>query len=262
LNNLIYLKIGGSVFTDKNRPRSLHAEVLRQLAREIVAAHDAGGFSLLLGHGAGSWGHIPARKYRAVDGVHPRHGWRAFHLIRREMAELNLRFLEICAEADLHPVTLQPSALATARGGRLESLVVKNLELLLEQGQVPLLHGDIVPDRERGFTIISTEELFSLAARELSFREMIMISDVPGVLDRSGRIIERINGGNLEAVRALLSGSGGVDVTGGMRHKVEQLWALVSRTDGRARIVGPPRYPGELSEMLLGRGGYGTVIEA
>ena len=57
-------------------------------------------------------------------------------------------------------------------------------------------------------------------------------------------------------------GSHGVDVTGGMRAKVELIWRLVEATPGLAvQLIGPQ--PGLLERSLLNEAaGEGTLITA
>ena len=59
---LIFLKLGGSLLTDKTRPQALRPDVLGRLAGEIAAALAARpALWLLIGHGSGSFGHVAAR---------------------------------------------------------------------------------------------------------------------------------------------------------------------------------------------------------
>jgi len=66
LGELIFLKLGGSLITEKSVRETVRREVIERAAREVKEALEEGSFGLLLGHGSGSFGHYPARKY----GVH------------------------------------------------------------------------------------------------------------------------------------------------------------------------------------------------
>ena len=61
---MLLVKLGGSVLTDKGRLRSPRRTAIRRLARELAAARAP----LLVVHGAGSYGHILARKHRLNEG--------------------------------------------------------------------------------------------------------------------------------------------------------------------------------------------------
>ncbi len=73
---LVFLKLGGSLITDKKRPHTPRMDVIRRLAREIAAARNIRpDLQLVLGHGSGSFGHIPAEKYGTHQGVKSPSEW-------------------------------------------------------------------------------------------------------------------------------------------------------------------------------------------
>jgi isopentenyl phosphate kinase len=124
-----------------------------------------------------------------------------------------------------------------------------------------LLHGDIIPDSKRGFTIASTEALLEALSRRIRFDRIVMVSDTDGVLGRGGATLPRINGGNIKKLFGMIGGSGSPDVTGGMRKKVEKLSALVrGGRAGSARILRCSANGRNLYEAILGTGGGGTLF--
>jgi isopentenyl phosphate kinase (EC 2.7.4.-) len=60
---MFFLKLGGSLITDKTRENAPRLDVIRRLAREISGALATAPPKLVLGHGSGSFGHAAARKY-------------------------------------------------------------------------------------------------------------------------------------------------------------------------------------------------------
>lgn len=259
----VFVKLGGSFITRKSEADSLKEASVVLAARALRKALDERPVSLVLGHGAGSYGHILAVKYGAVQGVHRRHGWEALYRIRESMTAMNLRFVRCCGKGGLSPVTVSPFAVAQARDGKVRRLDVGNIRDLLAHGQIPLLHGDAIPDTERGFTIASTEALLTALSGHMRFDRVVMVSDTEGVLDGDGRTIARIDRRNIRAVERFLGGSGSPDVTGGMRKKVEGLFSLVKSGRVReARIIRCEGRPRNLTEAVLGKGGGGTTIRA
>ena len=76
LGELVFVKLGGSVITDKLRPSTAQPDVIRQLAGELKAALVASpDLRVLLGHGSGSFGHIPAQEHRVRQGIPPGADW-------------------------------------------------------------------------------------------------------------------------------------------------------------------------------------------
>ncbi|MFN3331018.1 MAG: uridylate kinase, partial [Caldilinea sp.] len=66
---LVFLKLGGSLITDKRKAETPRLDVIARLAQEIAAAQqDDPALRLVIGHGSGSFGHIYGRKYGTRDG--------------------------------------------------------------------------------------------------------------------------------------------------------------------------------------------------
>ncbi|HNT73271.1 MAG TPA: uridylate kinase, partial [Methanothrix sp.] len=61
------LKVGGSVLTDKTRLESARIEEIGRIAAEIAGC----GPGLILVHGAGSFGHFHAERYRLAERFDP-----------------------------------------------------------------------------------------------------------------------------------------------------------------------------------------------
>jgi isopentenyl phosphate kinase len=59
---LVFLKLGGSLITDKNQAHTARLDVLERMAFEIAAARAQDqDLKIVLGHGSGSFGHyLPA----------------------------------------------------------------------------------------------------------------------------------------------------------------------------------------------------------
>jgi isopentenyl phosphate kinase len=258
----LFIKIGGSFLTDKTKVDSLNEDRVRTIAQAISLARQEKEFQLVLGHGAGAYGHIQAKQLTAQQGIHPEFGWQAFYRIRKDMAMMNARFLQLCNEQDLFPITIQPSAIITALGGEIISIHTRVIRKLLDYQQIPLIHGDIVVDEKQGFTIASTEELLTALAQTIHFDRVVMISDVPGVLDGDGRVIPIINYENRTHIMAHLNGSQGIDVTGGMKSKVEQLFALIDARHFPTAVITTCNGDDSqsLAAALIGKNHSGTII--
>ena len=70
MSDLIFLKLGGSLLTDKTSEETLRPDVLDRLASEICQALALDRcIPLLLGHGSGSFGHVAAAKHGTRKGV-------------------------------------------------------------------------------------------------------------------------------------------------------------------------------------------------
>ncbi len=75
----VYLKLGGSLITDKTRAETPRPARIRALAREIrEALSQRPEMRLLLGHGSGSFGHVVGRMYRLREGIREARGWEGY----------------------------------------------------------------------------------------------------------------------------------------------------------------------------------------
>jgi isopentenyl phosphate kinase len=145
----------------------------------------------------------------------------------------------------------------------------------LDQGLVPLVYGDVALDSVRGGTIISTEEIFAWLAKHLRPRRIILAGVVPGVylsprtsaeqtiLRDSSDILNVITPNSAKSLFAVLGGSHGTDVTGGMQAKVLVMCNLVEALSTVSVRVVSGEQPGLLTELLLNPDmKTGTLIQA
>jgi isopentenyl phosphate kinase len=261
---LIFLKLGGSLITDKSVPRTPRLEVLRRLVQEIAEARGANpALSLLLGHGSGSFGHVPARQYGTRQGVRTSEQWRGFAEVWREANALNRLVVDALYEAGLPVVSFPPSASVTARDGQVAAWDITPLRAALEAGLLPVVQGDVIFDTIRGGAILSTEEIFEHLARHLHPARLLLAGIEPGVWKihppLSDMIYSEITPENLAEVLPALGGSQTTDVTGGMASKVGQMLALVQALPGLEVLIFSGLKPGLVREALLG-GMEGTKI--
>ncbi len=69
MQELVFLKLGGSLITDKTQPYTARLDELADLAAQIKhALQTRPNLLLVLGHGSGSFGHTAAKKYGTRDG--------------------------------------------------------------------------------------------------------------------------------------------------------------------------------------------------
>lgn len=223
-----FLKLGGSLITDKTRPAWPQLDVLQRLAQEVSAAlGQRPEMQLLIGHGSGSFGHFAAKPYNTREGVSGRAQWRGYAEVSAAAARLNRLVTDTFLSAGVPVLSLQPSASARCRDGVLQYLDLAPVQSALEAGLVPLVYGDVALDTVRSGTIISTEEILSFLAHPLQPERIILLGAVAGVLDAAGQVIPHIRPRQFEEIAAQLGGSHGVDVTGGMLSKVASMVDLV-----------------------------------
>jgi isopentenyl phosphate kinase len=257
---LILLKLGGSLITDKQVENAYRADTMERIAVEIAQAlaQDLS-LQLILGHGSGSFGHFAAKKHHTVHSVATPEGWRGFAEVAAAAAELNHLVLRSLRRQGVPAMKFQPSASAQVENGQLLTLATLPIQLAVKNGIVPLVHGDVAFDSVRGGTIISTETIFFLLAQKLPVKRVILLGEVEGVYDQRGVVIPEITPQSLSSVEAMLGGSSGVDVTGGMETKVRDMVALVQHVPDLTIQIADGRHEGLITRILLGESS-GTTI--
>ena len=239
MGDLVFLKLGGSLLTDKARPRALRAEALSRIAGEISAALAfRPELRLLIGQGGGSFAHTVAEQYGTRNGVVSPEDWRGYAATARAAAELNRIVLESLASAGIPVLPVQPSASALCRDGELRALDERPIRTALANDLVPLVYGDVALDEVRGGTIVSTEQIFRWLAPRLSPARVLLVGEVAGVLTADpasdalsgGEVVPEITPISLRSLGRALGGARGVDVTGGMLAKVSEMIVLIEAT--------------------------------
>ncbi len=256
---LVFLKLGGSLITDKTQVEAVQGEVLRRVAAEVARARcDAPHLRLLLAHGSGSFGHVAARRHGTRAGVQGEQGWLGFAQVADAAARLNRLVVAAFLEAGVPAWSVQPSAGVLCQDGVLVAWTGPQIELALARGLTPLVFGDAVLDSVRGGAIASTEELFAWLAPRLRPARIVLAGTVDGVyssdplLDPTAALWPEITPQNLASLQASLGGSHGVDVTGGMVSKVTEMCQLAASQPGlEVRLVSGLR-PDAIYRALLG----------
>jgi isopentenyl phosphate kinase len=243
VSELIFLKLGGSLLTDKARPRALRKEVLKRIASEIYEAFASRpGLQLLIGHGGGSFAHTVADQHATRNGVASSGEWLGYAATARAAAELDWIVASALAEANIPVLPVQPSASANCRDGELRALDVRPIRTALAHGLVPLVYGDVALDEVRGGTIISTEKIFRWLAPCLDPARILLVGEVEGVLTADpasglrGQVVPQITPASSEELELALGGARGIDVTGGMLAKVSEMIALLESTASLASV--------------------------
>lgn len=227
---MLFLKLGGSLITDKTGVEKIRPDVLTQLAAEIAQAQaENPARRLLIGHGGGSFGHVAAARHNTRQGVQTAAQWYGFAEVHAAMARLNRLVVEALLAAGVAALSLQPSALARCENGRITTIDAAPVLDALDAGLVPIIYGDVAFDSAQGGTIISTEEVMAALVGALRPLWLLLAGVTEGVLDQAGQCIPAITPANLSQTEAALGGSYGTDVTGGMASKVRGMLALTAQ---------------------------------
>jgi isopentenyl phosphate kinase len=272
MQELVFLKLGGSLITDKTQRYSPRLDKLNALAGEIQSVLTrTPELKLLLGHGSGSFGHYAVQEhlrshaYQGSGNSQPeeqRAYWRGFAEVWYRASELNRHVMEALHRAGLPAIAFPPSAMVTASDGAISAWDFTSLLAAVKSDLVPVIFGDIAFDVTGGGTVLSTEKLMMYLARPMRPQRILLAGLEAAVwadFPMRHTAIERITPETYAAVSSQIGGSEGTDVTGGMRTKVEEMLALVQEVPALTVQIFSGERPGNVGSALLHKA-LGTVI--
>lgn len=261
--NLTFLKLGGSLITDKLKPLTARMDVIARIVAEIAdALGEDPEIRLLLGHGSGSFGHAIASQHNTQDGGNNREYWQGFAAVWQAARDLNQIFIQHLISAGLPVIAFPPSANVIARKARVLSWSIEPISQALSHNLIPVVQGDVIFDEILGGTIFSTEQVFSFLSKTLHPSRILLAGQDAGVYQDpqiKTEIIPRITPRNLNEILPSLSGTEAADVTGGMASKIRWMLSLVESQPELQIQVFSGAEPGQVRKALLGEE-FGTQI--
>ena len=261
----VLLKLGGSLITDKARPRIARHAAIRRLSRELAAAADGPRAPrLLVGHGSGSFGHAAAAEGGLTPGADARRSLDAIARTQQASADLHRIVVAALADAGARPFSLAPSSFLYAANGRVTRSFTDPIFAALELGLLPVVYGDVVLDRTRGAVIVSTEELFLVLVKEAARRgnpvaRVVWLGETDGVRGLDGRTIARLSAAEAKRTARRVTGASGIDVTGGMALRLRAAGTLARA--GVASTIVDGRRAGAVAAAIAGRDTGGTRVD-
>lgn len=252
----VFLKLGGSLITEKDNPHTPRPDVLARLAGEIAAAVvNSPQLRLVIGHGSGSFGHAAAHKHGTRQGVRTPEQWLGFADVWYEARALNQLVVEALHTVGLPVMALPPSSYLLAQDGRPGAVDPEIISRALDAGMIPLVNGDVAFDTVRQGTILSTEDVFASLAGNLHPTRILLAGLEAGVwadFPACTRLIPVLTPADLAAAGDNIGGSASADVTGGMREKVHLMLQLCAQVPGMEALIFSGLPAGNLNLALLG----------
>ncbi len=255
---MMLVKLGGSVITDKSRLRTFRQDTCERLATELAAAKD----SLVIVHGAGSFGHIEAKRHELHKGFKNDEQIEHVAKVQRDVRELNLKVIRALIDGGIKAVSVPPAGPATFSACAVRSFDPDMYQKILDLGLTPVSFGDVVPDDSLGFSICSGDLIMESLAKQFKPRLVVFCADVDGVYDSDpkdnpkARLIHELDTETLAKLRR--SEPKNADVTGSIYGKLERMLAI-ARNCEKCMIVNG-NVPGRLEKAIRGRKVVSTMV--
>ena len=255
---MIILKLGGSVITDKTKEQTFKPETMDKLAASIKKANQ----KLIIVHGAGSFGHILAEKYKLNEGHKSTGQVKGFSLTHEMVQKLNSLVLKSLLKHDIPAVSISPHSIVKLNNHKLEKIDFKVFEDYLEKQFIPVSFGDVVLDKKLGFSICSGDLLIQALAEYFKPKRVVFAIDEDGIytsnpkVDKKAKLIETASLKELKKLTTTMDKH--ADVTGGMGGKLNTIKNIASLGIDTVLLNG--NKPDRLYKALIGEKVKSTIV--
>ncbi|MEK7133586.1 MAG: isopentenyl phosphate kinase [Patescibacteria group bacterium] len=183
MGNISIVKLGGSIITDKKGRRPLlRIRRIREIAREVARIRSKDpNLHLILLHGAGSFGHPLAYRYKLMGQPLSKETLVGVGYTTSAVRELGNLLSKAFLDAGVPVVPLQTSSFTCMRRGRLHFNDLSVLRIILKNGGIPLLGGDVVFSEFGKTAIASADGLAVALAKKFKPARLFFASDTNGV---------------------------------------------------------------------------------
>jgi len=262
---IVFLKMGGSLITDKFQPNTALSPTISRIGQEISRAlKENESIQLVLGHGSGSFGHAAAEEYGIGEIIEKESQWHGFQKVWLSAKNLNHIVISELIQSGLPVVTFPPSSSIITRDKKIIHWNTAPIEYSIEHNLLPLIFGDVIFDEKRGGIILSTEALFLELAERIKPDLILLAGIEEGVWEdykKKGKLLRTISPSNYQTLLPNITSANASDVTGGMESKVKIMMELVDKyPEIQVRIFSGDQ-PGNIYKALLGQE-VGTLIKS
>lgn len=257
MESITLIKLGGSVITDKNTPYTARIHILNQLAKELASCKGP----LIIAHGSGSFGHTSAQQFGGKKGYTSKAG---IGKLCFDATWINHIVMHELINQHLPVISLHPFSLIRTSAGKVIQHNFEIVEDVLRQGLIPVVYGDVISDISWNTTIFSGEKVLAEIADFLLIHgylisKIIQVGNTDGFYGADHKVISTITPETWNTDKAYLFSTNTTDVTGGMKHKIEEALALTEK--GIRTILINGELKGELTNALQDKHRTGTVIQ-
>jgi len=255
---MFLVKLGGSIITDKAKENTYRTDTTTRLATELTHANDP----LILVHGAGSFGHILAKKHHLNDGLTTPTQTLGFAHTQANVQHLNTLILQTLQDQGLPAVSLPPHALTILDNHHPKTMDYTTFHTYLNEGFLPVTYGDVALDTTLHGSICSGDLLMQLLAHEFHPTTVIFALDEDGLYTANPKthpdatFIDTITTTELSHLSTSLDTR--TDVTKGMQGKLDTITHIATQNTTVILVNG--NKPNRLQDILQGKKTRCTII--
>jgi len=252
------LKIGGSVITDKSKECTFKKQVMDSLSKKIKKANT----TLIIIHGAGSFGHIQAKKYKLNQGYSRKEQLQGFSITHEKVQSLNTMVLKSLQDNGIPAVSISPHSVVKLDDHKLFSMQYSVFDEYLKNKFIPVTFGDVVLDKKLSFSICSGDLLALALAKHFKPKKVIFVIDEDGIYssnpktDKNAKLLKTLSFNQLKELSTSMDAH--ADVTGGMGGKIDTI-RNISKI-GVDTVLLNGNKPDRLYKVLVGEETKSTIV--
>jgi isopentenyl phosphate kinase len=281
---LVIVKYGGGLITDKSRLCQANIEAIEAVTKEAIKILVANycKYRVIVVHGAGSFGHLKAKKWRLNEGKLEtdfefqeedddlKSQEEAVEAVRHDMKTLCHIVSKSLVNNGLKCQIFHPHTWASGTGSSFKGDLGPIMEAADQNVVIPVLHGDVVDiETDMKFGILSGDDIATrLVLEATGYHKVHMIfamTDAPGLMTLPPGEPEAVlipvwhPGDSLEGLKHHEH----LDVTGGIRLKLESAARMTQKYGGNVNIwIVDGRKPERLVEAVTHCDTIGTCIKS
>ena len=222
------IKFGGSVITDKSKENSFKKDIVKNLSEQLKKA----GKQIILVHGAGSYGHILAKKYDLNNGFKNKDQLEGFSKTHAMVQKLSSFILDILHEKKINAVSIAPHSIMKLHNHKPYEFNYNIFKDYLKNGFIPVTFGDVVLDKKLVFSICSGDLLIQMLSQHFKPEKVIFVMDEDGLYTSNPKEVENAEFIDKATVSDLENMSTSFnkydDVTRGMKGKIDTIKNIAS----------------------------------
>jgi isopentenyl phosphate kinase len=254
---MLLVKLGGSVLTDKARLRTARPAAIRRLAGELASVAQP----LLIVHGAGSYGHVLASRYRLNAGGSSSAKRNAAARVQADVRALNHLVVDVLNRVGFASVPIPPASVLSLDDGRVSTLDLTPFLEFSSMGFTPVTFGDVVRDLRRGFSVCSGDLMMVELARAFRPKRAVFAADVDGLFTadpkrrKLARLLDVVGPKDLAQIEFSAPRT---DVTGSIEGKLRRMFEIADHVDECLIVNGNVK--NRVRDALRGKPVVGTRI--
>ncbi len=257
-NAYVYVKLGGSFITYKEKPFSINYEALEKTIEILYNVRDK--VKLILGNGGGSFAHTVVKAYKGKNPV------LTLTMCQNSTRKLNTIIVNYLVSHGIQATSIQTSAVIIEENTTYR-VFPDPISFALRNNIIPVLYGECIFSTNTIYKIVSTEEVFKILARHFKPQHIVLLTDVEGVYTcnpstcSEAKLIRYIGNDNLEQVLETLESTSASDATGSIYGKVLLMSKLSRELNVKIYIVSGFNVEEAINAILGKEPNIGTVID-